>query len=429
MYKKILFIFILGYLYSQLGFSASLPNYDKIAITPTTWQEVDLKAYDYIKDKRYPAEIKLLRPISWLKVNHLDKVGNKGNFSLPEFDIKHMYVTVVALKPTKLDTSKINWSKQNSYPVIGTFKRYAPVVKTYIFKDLTTGKISKVTSTPGHKFYVKNRTVNNIIGKNTHYISISRVRSTDILISQTGDKIKLICPINKTSHCGKLYNRYHKPISVYNLEIYNKHRYFVGKNSILVHNGPCSNEAINSDTISSNKIEKMHIVEMNETTSIEKINGNGHIAIATKGLSDCSAVGVCTPNKIILTHLMGSNPEYFDESFIQSIQGLSGDELAEANVIIYSPRTRNVGFIFNPNSAFDDEHFIVQSIGEHLNKYGIPINNVKGYYHYNGSHGFGFFFRSNSSVGFGELDFDDPVIMNKYNNSRDNIWDFSFWDC
>ncbi|MED7789632.1 hypothetical protein [Francisella sp. 19X1-34] len=240
MYKKILFTFILGYLYTQLGFTISLPNYDKLAITPTTWKEVELKAYDYINSKRYRAEIKLLRPISWLKTNHLDKVGNKGNFSLPEFNIKHMYVTVVALKPTKLDTSKINWSKQSSYPVIGTFKRYAPVVKTYTFKDLTTGKISKVTSTLGHKYYVKNRTVNNIIGKNTHYISISRVRSDDTLISQAGDKIKLICPINKTSHCGELYNKDHKPINVYNLEIYNKHHYFVGKINILVHNVKCT---------------------------------------------------------------------------------------------------------------------------------------------------------------------------------------------
>ncbi|MED7789695.1 hypothetical protein [Francisella sp. 19X1-34] len=240
MYKKILLIFILVYLYSQLGFSAILPNYDKLAITPTTWQEVDLKAYDHIKGKRYPVEIKLLRPISWLKANHLDKVGNKEILSLPDFGIKKMYVTIEAIKPTKLDTSKINWSKQSSYPVIGTFKRYAAIVKTYTFKDLITGKISKVTSTPGHKYYVRNRTVNNIIGNDTHYISISRVKSDDILLSQIGDKIKLVCPTNKTSHCGKLYNTGHKPINVYNLEIYNKHRYFVGKNFILVHNIGCA---------------------------------------------------------------------------------------------------------------------------------------------------------------------------------------------
>ncbi|MED7789696.1 hypothetical protein [Francisella sp. 19X1-34] len=163
---RLLTTLIIFYLSLQLGFSISLPNYDKLAITPSTWQELDLKGYDYIKGKKYPAEIKLLRPISWLKTNHLDKVGNKAILSLPDFGIKKMYVTIEAIKPTKLDTSKIDWTKQRSYPVIGTFKRYAAIVKTYKFKDLTTGKLSKINATPGHKFYVKNRTVNNIIGKN-----------------------------------------------------------------------------------------------------------------------------------------------------------------------------------------------------------------------------------------------------------------------
>lgn len=42
MLKKLLLIFILVYLYSKLRFSTNLPDYDKLAIAPSTWQEVDL---------------------------------------------------------------------------------------------------------------------------------------------------------------------------------------------------------------------------------------------------------------------------------------------------------------------------------------------------------------------------------------------------
>jgi hypothetical protein len=160
-----------------------------------------------------------------LKIHGMNKIGNKIILSISEFGINDIHVTVIALKPTKLDTSKIDWSKRKSRPAIGTFKRYAPVVNTYTFKDLSRGEISKINATPNHPFYVKNK---------TEFIAIEDVSPTDELVDQTGKQVRLVCHNGKSDHCGKLYNA--KPVPVYNLEVYKKHVYYVGCDGILVHN-------------------------------------------------------------------------------------------------------------------------------------------------------------------------------------------------
>ena len=200
---------------------------DSISNTHEAWNEVDLSYTDIIKGKSYLAEIKLLRPIKWLKAKGMDKIGNKVALSIPEFGVVNVQATVTAIKPTKLDTSKTDWSKMDSRPVISTFKRYAPVVKTYTFQDLTSGKMSTINATPNHPFYVKNKDA---------FIPIENVVPTDKLVNSSGQTIKLICDKGTSSHCGKLYNIGGKPIPVYNLEVYQRHVYFVGNESILVHN-------------------------------------------------------------------------------------------------------------------------------------------------------------------------------------------------
>ena len=203
------------------------PNYDLIAITPKTWQQVKLKYSDVINGKKYPAEIKLLRPIKWLQENSMNKVGSEVNLSIPEFGVMNVKATVTAIKPNTLDTSEIDWSTQDSRPVITIFKRYAPVVKTYAFRDLGTGEISTINATPNHPFYVKNK------GK---FMPIEDVAPTDQLVNSSGQTIKLICDKGQNSHCGKAYNTDGDPVPVYNLEIYQQHAYFVGNDEVLVHN-------------------------------------------------------------------------------------------------------------------------------------------------------------------------------------------------
>ncbi|WP_440994401.1 polymorphic toxin-type HINT domain-containing protein [Cysteiniphilum litorale] len=214
----------------KLAFSLSyeLPSYDLEPITPKTWQQVVLKYSDIINGKKYPAEIKLLRPINWLKYNGIDQVGNKAVFSLPEFGVESAEVEVISVLPTTVDTSRVNWSVEKSRPVIGKFKRYAEDVRTYMFQDMQ-GNVEEINATPNHPFYAKNK---------GEFIAIDDVTTSDELIDQLGKSVKLVCPVDKNRSCGQKYNDTLSPVEVYNLEVYRKHVYYVGKNSsILTHNG------------------------------------------------------------------------------------------------------------------------------------------------------------------------------------------------
>ena len=111
--------------------------------------------------------------------------------------------------------------------MIALFKRHVPEARTYTFKDLKTRKLSQVTATPNHKFYVANKKV---------FESIQEVSPKDQLVSASGHQVQLVCAKNQNSHCGISYGVKGIPVAVYNLEVYRKHWYFVGKEKILVHN-------------------------------------------------------------------------------------------------------------------------------------------------------------------------------------------------
>ena len=204
----------------------SLPSYDLMAITPSTWKKVDLSYIDQINGKAYPAQIQLLRPITWLQKHNMDQVGNKVTLSIPEFGIDNIYATVNKVASVQLNTVNIDWSKTKSRPVIGKFKRYASDVRTYRFKD-SEGHIETINATPNHPFYVQNKQA---------FMPISQVSATDQLLMQSGEQVHLICESGKKKSCGKQYNHNSEPVVVYNLEVYRKHTYYVGQRKILVHN-------------------------------------------------------------------------------------------------------------------------------------------------------------------------------------------------
>ena len=224
--KCLLCLVWLGISLSQ-GLQAAVvyPGYDSIAITPKTWEEVDLTYDERINGHRYPGSIELLRPIHWLAQHQMNKVGNRVKLSIPEFGIHRLAAIVTAIKPTRLDTRAMDGSTQASRPVIGKFMRYAPIVKSYHFNDLVTGQVSVIHATPNHPFYVKNRKA---------FVPINKVSTNDDLVNQQGHTLRLICPANKTVHCGQRYNP--QPMPVYNLEVYQQHHYFVGNDEVLVHN-------------------------------------------------------------------------------------------------------------------------------------------------------------------------------------------------
>ncbi|WP_116963997.1 polymorphic toxin-type HINT domain-containing protein [Fastidiosibacter lacustris] len=219
-------LFTLTFLSISYGRNLPLPSYDFEPITPKTWQKVELKYSDIINGKEYPAEIKMLRPIDWLRANSLDKIESDVNLSIPEFGVENVQVTVTAIQFIKLDISGIDWSIDRKRPVISLFKRYAEDVRIYTFKD-DLGNIEQINATPNHPFYIKNKGA---------FVEIDKVLASDELLSQTGKQVKLVCPVGQNSSCGKPYNKSSEPIIVYNLEVYREHIYFVGDLDVLVHN-------------------------------------------------------------------------------------------------------------------------------------------------------------------------------------------------
>ena len=212
---------------------ASNPSYDSIPITPKTWEEVDLIYYSTISGHRYTNAIQLLRPIAWIHKRHMDIIGSKVTLSMPEFGIVNVMTTVKAIKPTRVDTRGVDWSKQNNAPVIGKFMRYVTNVRTYTFKD-SLGHISHINATPNHPFYVKNK---------HGFVAIGNVSDDDTLVGGIGSgenhidgAIHLVCAKGKHSHCGEAFMGNGLPVSVYNLEVYRRHVYRVGKRKFLVHN-------------------------------------------------------------------------------------------------------------------------------------------------------------------------------------------------
>ena len=69
------------------------------------------------------------------------------------------------------------------------------------------------------------------------FIALKNIASKDQLLTVNHSIVHLFCANGKSSHCGQYYRKNTKPIKVYNLELYQRHNYYVGnKQSLLVHN-------------------------------------------------------------------------------------------------------------------------------------------------------------------------------------------------
>ncbi len=228
-----------------------LPSYDSQPITPQTWEEVDFVYYHDFPckatciDKIIPScrkansgrekvvlrcteHMNLLRPKTMVK-QWLQEQKKQGRVSvtIKEFGVNNVYGYITAIKPTTVNTTHLDINKSHQSPAISFFGRHVLKVRTYQFKDVNTEKISSVSATPGHRFYVKNYNA---------FVPIQDLSPKDNLISATGHQIHLLCKGNRNSHCGVSYGVKGVPVEVYNLEIYQRHRYFVGEGQILVHN-------------------------------------------------------------------------------------------------------------------------------------------------------------------------------------------------
>lgn len=192
------------------------------------WCGVDLVYTQVIDKKTYTERVNLLRSQAWIADHHVSKPGDHLVLSLPEFGIDRVTATVTAIFGTSVDPQKLSEENPNARTVIATFARHTTDVRAYTLQNTQSHQQDIIQATPNHPFYVINRTIRDgITGKPTHYISIGQVTSADQLISETGTPLKLIhqAPLPQTL-----------AIPVYNMEVYQDHRYFVGQQRVLVHN-------------------------------------------------------------------------------------------------------------------------------------------------------------------------------------------------
>ncbi len=228
-----------------------LPSYDSQPITPQTWEEVDFVYYHDFPckvtciDKIIPGcrkansdrgkvvlrcteHMNLLRPKTMVR-QWLQEQKKQGQVSvtIKEFGVNNVHGYITGIKPTTVNTTHLDINKSHQSPAISFFGRHVLKVRTYQFKDVNTEQIISISATPEHRFYVKNYNA---------FVPIQDLSPKDNLISATGHQIHLLCKGNRNSHCGVSYGVKGVPVEVYNLEIYQRHRYFVGKGQILVHN-------------------------------------------------------------------------------------------------------------------------------------------------------------------------------------------------
>ena len=156
---------------------------------------------------------------------------------MPEMGIHHVKAHIIAVKTaSEFNGINISYSTGNHVqpadsvrPVTGVFIRHVTNVSQYVLQSIKTGRISTVNATPEHRFYVSNRQA---------FIPISEVSLSDRLITDAGDKIRMIAVIrdgeqkqhnDKGDYSGILN-------TVYNLEVSKKHTYFAGNLRVFVHN-------------------------------------------------------------------------------------------------------------------------------------------------------------------------------------------------
>ena len=178
---------------------------------------------------RCKESISLLRP--GVTIERWEKSQKKNgfvDFNLTEFGINHVEAKIISVKPAPSGILYPEHGEKNINAVTGVFKRHSMDVGQYQFKTEGIKNMSKINVTNGHRFYVENK---------HGFIPIKKVQSADSLLTDDGRQVKLLCADKRQEGCGTPYHP-ENPVQVYNIEIDQRHIYFVGHDSILAHN-PC----------------------------------------------------------------------------------------------------------------------------------------------------------------------------------------------
>ena len=178
---------------------------------------------------RCKEQIHLLRPDS--VVQRWKKNQTKNGFikmSLPEFGLTRVKAKITKITAISADKLQLHaMQNKNTDQVTGKFIRHVTNVREYRFKEKNTGRIITVNATDNHLFYVKNKHA---------FVPVKDISLIDQLITKTGRQIRLLCSDNRWHNCGHKTAQFVQPTPVYNLEINQRHTYFVTDTAILVHN-------------------------------------------------------------------------------------------------------------------------------------------------------------------------------------------------
>ena len=176
---------------------------------------------------RCQEKVRLLRPgkiiNQWL---HIQSKKHFFHLNIRELNIINMPARIIAVHTFLTDVAHDTARSNKAGRVTGIFERHTANVKKYTFKDMKTGETITINATPSHLVYVKNK---------ASFIPMNSLSSTDELINNTGQRIKLICSSSHNKHCGVPLEGI-APILIYNLEVNKNHTYFVSKIKLLVHN-------------------------------------------------------------------------------------------------------------------------------------------------------------------------------------------------
>ena len=187
----------------------------------TTWQHINIQGCHQFKSSRKISVLRCKEQVNLVRsgklINALLHRQNKtGHVNLNVS--RHAYIVAV----TEYYKKNKSEHTDNTISVSGTFMHHVMDTKEYTFRT-SQGTTEKITATPQHRFYVLNK---------QQFLPIKNISSTDLLITSSGKTAHIIY---LECHRKKIY-KINKPTTVYNIEINNKHTYFVGKNNILVHN-------------------------------------------------------------------------------------------------------------------------------------------------------------------------------------------------
>ena len=125
-----------------------------------------------------------------------------------------------------INTLNVDLSSVAAGTVTGVFLRHVLSIRKYTFKNKQTGARSMLVATPEHPFFAIN---------SRDFMPVSMLSSHHQLLTDTNQKMQILCPVDRINHCGKPINPI-GPARVYNMELHQKHIYFVGAAHIMVHN-------------------------------------------------------------------------------------------------------------------------------------------------------------------------------------------------